>query len=103
MRGTLHRSGNSGSKQLAAIDQLLIAGIKLGPAKKREAINRVLELVPEWTRGDCWQRIKRVAEKRQTRGSLRSATPPRQRSLGKLPQPDGQPPGHGRRRMTTGC
>jgi len=57
MRGTLHRSGNSGSKQLAAIDQLLMAGIKLGPAKKREAINRVLELVPEWTRGDCWQRI----------------------------------------------
>jgi hypothetical protein len=48
MRGTLHRSRNSGSKQLAAIDQLLIAGINLGPAKKRDAINRVLELVPEW-------------------------------------------------------
>src|SRR5208337_4198620 len=60
MRGTLHRSSNSGSKQLAAIDQLLIAGIKLGPAKKREAINRVLELVPEWTRGDCWQRINEL-------------------------------------------
>ena len=60
MRGTLHRSGNSGSKQLAAIDQLLIAGIKLGPAKKRDAINRVLELVPEWTRGDCWQRINEL-------------------------------------------
>jgi len=60
MRGTLHRSGNSGSKQLAAIDQLLMAGIKLGPAKKREAINRVLELVPEWTRGDCWWRIKQL-------------------------------------------
>ena len=60
MSGALHRSGNSGSKQLAAIDQLLIAGIKLGSAKKREAINRVLELVPEWTRGDCWQRIKEL-------------------------------------------
>ncbi len=60
MRGTLHRSGNSGSKQLAAIDQLLMAGIKLGPAKKRDAINRVLELVPEWTRGDCWWRIKQL-------------------------------------------
>ena len=46
------------SKQLAAIDQLLIAGIKQGPAKKRDAINRILELVPEWTRGDCWQRIR---------------------------------------------
>jgi len=46
------------SKQLAAIDRLLIAGIKLGPAKKREAINKVLELVPDWTRGNCWQRIR---------------------------------------------
>ena len=53
------RKGNKPSKQLAAIDQLLIAGIKsLGPAKKREAINKVLELVPDWTRGDCWQRIR---------------------------------------------
>src|ERR1035441_6039150 len=48
------------SKQLAAIDQLLIAGIKQGPAKKHEAINRILELVPEWTRGDCWQRIRHL-------------------------------------------
>src|SRR5208337_4318908 len=52
------RKGNKPSKQLAAIDRLLIAGIKLGPAKKREAINKVLELVPYWTRGDCWQRIR---------------------------------------------
>jgi hypothetical protein len=60
MRETLHRSGNLAAKQLAAIDQLLIAGIKLGPAKKREAINRVLELVPQWKRGDCWRRIKEL-------------------------------------------
>lgn len=46
MRGTRNRSGNSASKQLAAIDQLLIAGIKLGPAKKRNAINKVLETRP---------------------------------------------------------
>jgi len=46
------------SKQLAAIDQMLVAGIKQGPAKKRDAINRILELVPEWRRGDCWQRIR---------------------------------------------
>src|SRR5271166_5163237 len=52
------RRVNKPSKQLAAIDRLLIAGIKLGPAKKREAINTVLELVAEWTRGDCWQRIR---------------------------------------------
>jgi len=54
------QKGNESSKQLAAIDQLLMAGIKLGPDKKRDAINRVLELVPEWTRGDCWQRIKEL-------------------------------------------
>ena len=45
-------------RRLAAIDGLLIAAIKQGPAKKREAINRILELVPEWNRGDCWQRIR---------------------------------------------
>ena len=54
------QKGNKPSKQLAAIDRLLIAGIKQGPAKKREAINRILELVPEWTRGDCWQRIRHL-------------------------------------------
>ena len=51
---------NKAGKRLAAIDQLLIAGIKQGPAKKREAINRILELVPEWRRGDCWQRIRHL-------------------------------------------
>src|ERR1035437_7634473 len=52
------QKGSKPSKQLAAIDRLLIAGIKQGPAKKRDAINRILELVPEWRRGDCWQRIR---------------------------------------------
>ncbi len=60
MRQTLHRSGHVATKRLAAIDQLLTAGIKLGPAKKHAAINRVLELVPEWTRGDCWRRIREL-------------------------------------------
>jgi hypothetical protein len=54
------RKGNPDGKRLAAIDQLLMAGIKLGPAKKREAINKVLALVPEWTRLDCWQRIRHL-------------------------------------------
>ena len=56
------RSGNLATKRLAAIDQLLTAGIKLGPAKKHAAINRVQELVPEWTRGDCWRRIRELRE-----------------------------------------
>jgi len=45
---------------LAAIDGLLIAGIKLGPAKKHEAIDKILELAPRWTRGDCWCRIRHL-------------------------------------------
>jgi hypothetical protein len=45
---------------LPAIDQLLIAGIKLGPNKKHEAINKILQLVPEWKRGDCWKRIRQL-------------------------------------------
>ena len=60
------RKGNPDGKRLAAIDQLLMAAIKLGPGKKREAINKVLALVPEWTRLDCWQRIRRL---RRTRSS----------------------------------
>src|SRR5664279_5166686 len=54
------RKGKKPSKQLAAIDQLLIAGIKQGPAKKRDAINRIVELVPGWTREDCWKRIRHL-------------------------------------------
>lgn len=45
---------------LPAIDELLIEGIKLGPNKQHEAINRILKLVPEWKRGDCWRRIRRL-------------------------------------------
>jgi hypothetical protein len=45
---------------LPAIDQLLIAGIKLGPRKKHDAINKILKLVPEWKRGDCWRRIRQL-------------------------------------------
>src|SRR5208337_4279366 len=54
------RKANPDGKRLAAIDQLLMAAIKLGPGKKRAAINKVLALVPEWTRGDCWQRIRHL-------------------------------------------
>src|SRR5215472_13806245 len=43
---------------LSAIDRLLIAGIRVGPARKRDTVNKVLQLVPEWKRGDCWQRIR---------------------------------------------
>jgi len=75
------RKGNKPSKQLAAIDRLLIAGIKLGPAKKRDAINRVLELVPECTRGDCWWRIKQL-RRNAKRATLEQRHPAKAKKAG---------------------
>ena len=43
---------------LPQVDRLLIAGIKHGPATKKEVISKILQLAPQWTRGDCWQRIR---------------------------------------------
>lgn len=60
---------------LPAIDQLLVAGIKLGPQKKHDAINKILELVPGWKRGDCWRRI------RQLRRTPALATPSTEQDL----------------------
>jgi hypothetical protein len=48
------------SERLAAIDRLLIEGIKIGTAAKRRAINKVLREFPEFTPGDCWQRIRHL-------------------------------------------
>jgi hypothetical protein len=45
---------------LPLIDRVLITGLKLGPAGKHEAINKVLQLVPEWKRGDCWRRLRQL-------------------------------------------
>jgi len=71
------QKGNNPSKQLAAIDRLLIAGIKQGPAKKREAINRILELVPGWTRGDCWRRIQHLRKTTPELAALEEHSPNR--------------------------
>lgn len=63
MSGVVERARNQvaiNPRLLPAIDQLLIAGIKLGPRKKHEAINKILQLVPEWKRGDCWKRIRQL-------------------------------------------
>lgn len=63
MLGAVEQVRNPGAinpRLLPAIDQLLIAGIKLGPNKKHEAINKILKLVPEWKRGDCWRRIRQL-------------------------------------------
>ncbi len=46
--------------RLAVIDRLLIAALKDGPKAKRRAINKILESVPQWTRGDCWRRLRQL-------------------------------------------
>ena len=58
MCSTTGAKSNINPRLLPVIDQLLIAGIKLGPAKKHEAINTILRLASGWTRGDCWRRIR---------------------------------------------
>ncbi len=60
MPKTPELNAKTDSRRLAAIDQMLLAAIKQGAAKKRQAINRILELVPGWTRGDCCQRIRHL-------------------------------------------
>jgi hypothetical protein len=58
MSNLLERGGGITRERLAAIDQLLITGTKQGPANRKEAINKILEFVPQWRRLDCWQRIR---------------------------------------------
>jgi len=45
------------------LDRLMIAGIKHGPAEEKNAINRILQLVPKWNRADCWRRIRYLRNK----------------------------------------
>ena len=96
------QKGNKPSKQLAAIDQLLIAGIKQGPAKKRDAINRILELVPGWTREDCWERIRHLRKTTELAGPAEGQST-RAKSPGGSVQSEGRPPCHGHRRTMTSC
>src|SRR5581483_1645489 len=51
---------NINPRFLPAIDRVLILGAKLGPIGRKQAINKVLQLVPEWKRGDCWRRIRQL-------------------------------------------
>ena len=81
MSSTAGGKARTNLRLLPAIDQLLIAGIKLGPAKKREAINTILQLAPGWTRGDCWRRI------RYLRKTSELAALQRPRSRGDLEKP----------------
>jgi hypothetical protein len=63
MPNTLARKDNYAtinSERLTVIDRLLTEGIRIGPASKRRAINKVLRDFPGFTRGDCWQRLRHI-------------------------------------------
>ena len=63
MPKSVYEKDNKGHKKvpwLPQFDRLLIAGIQHGPTMKREAINKILQLAPHLTRGDCWRRIKEL-------------------------------------------
>jgi hypothetical protein len=55
---------------LSAIDRVLSLGIRIGPAGKSNAINKVLELVPRWRRGDCWRRIRHLRRESELAGKI---------------------------------
>ena len=75
---------------LPIVDEVLIDAIRK-PATKRAAVKKVLQIVPEWTRGDCWRRMrqlrrmpeiaalqppKRDNRERKTKSSSRSGSRP---------------------------
>jgi hypothetical protein len=53
---------------LPELDRLLIAGMKHGTAQKKDAINKILRLVPKWTRRDCWHRIRHLRKTSELAG-----------------------------------
>ena len=72
------------SRVLPLIDKVLIAGLRNGPAGKREAINKILQLIPEWKRGDCWRRIRRLRRSSQPK-RVRPAEKPTMKRKPPLP------------------
>lgn len=59
---------------LPTIDKLLIEGIRK-PTLKHAAIDKVLQLVPEWTRGDCWRRVRQLRRLPEIAALLPKPTP----------------------------
>src|SRR5271157_5521439 len=72
MQKTVQGKGNKLNEKfgwLPELDRLLIAGIKHGPAQKKDAIKKILQLVPGGTREDCWQRIRDLRKSPEFAGS----------------------------------
>ena len=58
--GQRNRQSKINFRWLPELDRLLLIGMNQGPAAKQDAIDKVLQLVPELTRGKCWQRIRHL-------------------------------------------
>lgn len=58
--GQRTRQSKINFRWLPELDRLLLIGMNQGPAAKQDAIDKVLQLVPELTRGKCWQRIRHL-------------------------------------------
>ena len=68
MQNALDGRGNKAKKKfrwLPELDRLLITGVNNGTAARHDAINKVLKLVPELTRGDCWRRVRHLRRSSQ--------------------------------------
>lgn len=76
---------------LPAIDRVLITGLRLGDAGKHEAINRVLQLVPEWKRGDCWRRIRQLRRSAE-KSALHICPPLSEPQISESPGSGSRPP-----------
>jgi hypothetical protein len=63
-----HHQAKLTSGQLEAIDRLLAEALRVGPACKRRAINKIVEKFPTFTRGECWQRIRHLRDSARTPG-----------------------------------
>lgn len=61
---TKHRHCKLTSVELQAIDRLLLEALRIGPACKHRAINKIIEKFPTFSRGECWQRIRRLRKTR---------------------------------------
>jgi hypothetical protein len=56
---------NAKFRWLPELDRLLVVGAKHGRAAKRDTIDKILTLVPQLTRGDCWRRIRHLRRNRE--------------------------------------
>ena len=95
------QKGNKPGKQLAAIDRLLIAGIKQGLPRNVMRSTESFSLSPAGPARIVGS-VSDTCERLPTSRLLRTATQARQKNRGHLARSGGRLAAHGRRQMTTG-